>query len=103
MGYRVQYKTQTITLNGEFEGVEFKAVVNPPLAVIEEISSGKVEDLRNGLAKVVREWNIEDETGNALDPSDPASWSALPVDLIAEIGNAYVEAVSKLDPLRRTA
>lgn len=100
MGYRIQFKREEITLDGEFEGLTFTAIVNPPLKVIETIASGDTAALRQGLSQVVVGWNVESEEGNPLDPTDPDAWALLPADLIVAIGNAYVERVSQLTPLQ---
>ena len=92
-------RKEVVIKEGDYEGWQFTAVVNPPLRVIEDLGSGEISQIVKGLAKVlVPPWNFVDENGDPFpDPSEDVILE-FPIDLLAVISKAYSDEVSGLPP-----
>lgn len=82
---------------GDYAGWKFTAIVNPPLRVIETLTSAKLTDMIDGLAGILVEpWNFVDEEGNVLGAPSAETIRELPLDLISAVSDAYISETTKL-------
>lgn len=96
---RMPIRKKVVNLTGTFEGWNFTGILNPPLRVIEDLTSGETSRLATGIARVVSApWNFVDEEGKALPDPELEVIRDLPIDLIEAIAKAYMEEQGKLPP-----
>lgn len=91
-------KTATIELTGDYEGWEFEARMNPPLSIFGDLSSGEFERIAPALAKIVRSWNFIDESGVPLGNPSKDAINELPLELVTEMSNKFIEKLTTLLP-----
>jgi len=93
-------KTQEIALTGDWEGWRFTARMNPPLGVFFEITSGDLERIVGGIAKVLLAWNFVDEDGKLLPaPTCDVIAQYVTSDLLTAIANAWIGEMTKVPPV----
>ena len=73
MRRKMPVKTKPIQLDGEFEGWEFTARVNPPMSFVAKLQSGDPMEVMRGVGMLIYSWNFVDEEGEPLPvPRDQA-------------------------------
>ncbi len=95
---KMPIRTDTIVLNGEYEGWECVARVNPPLKVFGDLASGEFDRIIAGLADVIVSWNFVDEAGNPLEAPSEETVALLPVDLATTLASEFAERVATVPP-----
>jgi hypothetical protein len=96
---RMPIRKRQVNLIGDFDGWFFTGILNPPLRVIEDLTSGETSKLATGIARVVAApWNFVDEFGKDLPEPSLEVIRDLPIDLIEAIAKAYMEEQGKLPP-----
>jgi len=92
-------KTKDMALDGDYEGWNFTARTNPPIAAFGHIASGDFDRIVLGLSRIIRVWNFVDEEGEPLLPPSQETIGELPLDLLTGIANKYVAELSTLPPV----
>ena len=96
---KIPVRTREIALTEEWDGWKFTARMNPPLGVFFDITSGDLQRIVTGIARVVLAWNFVDENGEKLPPPTFDIIAAnVTSDLLTEMSNAWVEEMSKVPP-----
>lgn len=88
----------TVQLTGPWEGWEFTARTNPPIGVLKWFSSGDLELIIKGIARIMLEWNFVDENGEPYPPTPDAMDSNMDGELLSAVANAYLERLTTLAP-----
>jgi len=97
--HKLLIKTRVIALTGEWTGWQFTARLNPPLGVLFDITSGDLERIVNGMAKIIISWNFVDENGQPLPaPSAEVMATYVTPDLMGAVSSAWVEEMTKVPP-----
>jgi len=90
--------SDVLKLDGEYKGWEFKARLNPPLSIFEDIGSGRFDRIITGLSKVVVWWNFVDEEGEPLLSPNEGGCRQISTDLAGEVVRVYTERLTDLPP-----
>ena len=104
MGKKLQkpmpVKTDTIELDGDYEGWEFEARLNPPLKVFGDLSSGEFARISPALAKIAIRWNFLNEDGTPLPekPTLEIIEENINLELATQMANKFVEKLTTLVP-----
>lgn len=90
-------KAEMTIKEGEYAGWSFTAITNPPIRVIEELTTSGISHMVSGLAKIlVPPWNFVDTDGEPMGEPSEETIRELPVDLIMAISEAYVDQSTSL-------
>jgi len=95
---RMPIKLETFRLDGDYEGWEFTARVNPPVGVLDDLQSGEPEKVYAVLAFLIKNWNFVDEEGKSLGKPSAEAIRKLPIDLLFQIVDKVTDRMGKLTP-----
>ena len=95
---KMPIKTATISLNGDYEGWEFTARINPPLRIFGDLSSSEFDRITSALSEVLLSWNFVDEQGVSLGEPSEETVGELPVDLATLVASEFAEQVATPSP-----
>lgn len=98
MTRRMPVKLATFQLDGDYEGWEFTARVNPPVGILDELQSGESDRIYGALAFLIKDWNFVDEEGKPLGKPSAKTIRQLPIDLIFEIVDRVTSKMGELGP-----
>lgn len=76
------------------DGIWIDIRVNPPMQILDDFTSEKIDRIIPALARLVQDSNLEDESGALLNLKDPESWKQVPTDFVTSVGSALVESVN---------
>lgn len=97
---RLIVRKREITIkDGDYAGWSFTAITNPPMRVIEELTTkdAGVTGLIKGLSQIlVAPWNFVDEDGNQMPDPSYDSIRELPTDLMEAVTSAYIAETTTL-------
>lgn len=89
-------------LNGLYEGWKFTFRKNPPIGILQLITSGQIGDVVQGLGELVIDWNFVDENGKDLGEPDAFGIAKLPVDLLTQMAEEISKNIGQVDPKSKT-
>lgn len=93
---KLPVKTAQFDLNGDYEGWNFTARVNPPIGVLRLIVSGEIDKIVSALSQTILDWNFVDERGRALGKPSEETIDLLPVDMLTQMAQMLADGIGNV-------